>query len=193
MNVRSAELAAVTGRFQPFHVDHLSLVLHALEVADRVSVAITNPDHRSRRAEPSSPHRHLESANPFTYVERLRMITAALRHAGVPADRFEIVPFPLDDPTTWSSYVPVHALQVVRISSSWERDKADGLERHGHPVLRLQLSSQERVSASDIRAAIAGDQPWAHLVPQGVTEVLLRDGEAALRARCGRLVDSTRP
>lgn len=192
MSVRQAELAAVTGRFQPFHVDHLSLMLHALEVADQVSVAITNPDHRSRRAEPSSPHRHLESANPFTYVERLRMITAALLRAGVPFKRFDLVPFPLDEPRTWSSYVPIHALQVVRIFSPWERDKADALERHGFPVLRLRGSIEERVSASDIRAAIAMDRPWAHLVPQGVGEVLLRAGKDALRARCGDLIDGRR-
>ena len=177
-------VAAVTGRFQPFHVDHLSLVQHALGRAERISVAITNPDQRSLKAEPSSSHRHLDASNPFTYRERARAITAALLRDGVPAECFDVVPFPLDVPAVLASYVHPDALQVVRIFSAWERDKSDALEQYGYSVLRLQGSMESRVSASDIRRAIAEGQPWEHLVPPGVAEVLLEAGEDALRARC---------
>lgn len=185
-------VAAVTGRFQPFHVDHLALVRHALERFDRLCVAITNPDQRSQRAEPSSSHRHLETSNPFTYRERSRAITAALRRAEVPAERFDVVPFPLDAPSVLASYVPPDAIQVVRIFSEWERDKSDTLEGYGYTVLRLQGSIEDRVSASDIRSAIAEGRPWQHLVPPGIAEVLLEGGEAALRARCAGQVSGDR-
>ncbi len=178
----------VTGRFQPFHNDHLTLVLLALDRSDRVVVGITNPDRRSQLAQASSAHRHLDSANPFTYVERLRVVTAALLAAGVPADRFDVVPFPLDARCAWSSYADADALQVVRIFTSWEADKADALERNGYRLLRLTGSLSERISASDIRSCMAQGLPWEHLVPDGARAVLLALGHVELRRRCSCLV-----
>ena len=72
-------LACVTGRFQPVHADHVRLFRLALEAAGRLVVAVTNPDPGTYRAEPDSSHRHLPEANPFTYFERLELLTAALR------------------------------------------------------------------------------------------------------------------
>ncbi len=185
--------AVVTGRFQPFHNDHLTLVLLALDRADRVVVAITNPDRRSQLAQDSSAHRHLDSANPFTYVERLRMVTAALLTAGVPAARFDVVPFPLDAPCAWSSYADTNALQVVRIFTTWEADKADALERNGYRVLRLTGPLSGRISASDIRSCMAEGLPWKHLVPEGARAALLALGRDELRRRCGDIVAGAAP
>jgi cytidyltransferase-like protein len=181
-------VAVVTGRFQPFHNDHLNLVLLALDRADRVLVAITNPDRRSQLAQDSSAHRHLDSANPFTYVERLRIVTAALLAAGVPTARFDVVPFPLDAPCAWSSYADADALQVVRIFTAWEADKADSLERNGYRVLRLTGSLSGRMSASEIRRCIAEGLPWEHLVPDGARAALLALGLDELRRRCRDIV-----
>jgi len=178
----------VTGRFQPFHNDHLTLVLLALDRADRVVMAITNPDRRSQLEQDSSAHRHLDSANPFTYVERLRAVTAALLAAGVLPDRFDVVPFPLDAPCAWSSYADEGAVQVVRIFTAWEADKADALERHGYRVLRLAGSLSDRISASDIRRLMTEGRPWEHLVPDGAREALLGLGRDELGRRCGDLV-----
>jgi len=181
-------VAAVTGRFQPFHNDHLALVLLALDRANRIVVGITNPDRRSQLEQDSSAHRHLDSANPFTYIERLRVVTAALLAGGVPADRFDVVPFPLDAPCAWSSYADDDALQVVRIFTAWEADKADALERSGYRILRLTGSLSDRISASDIRRCMAEGLPWEHLVPDGAREALLGLGRDELRRRCGDLV-----
>lgn len=182
-------VAAVTGRFQPFHDDHLDLVLHGLGQADRVVVAITNPDRRSQVRQGSSAHRHLDSANPFTYLERVRVVTAALLAAQVPAHRFDVVPFPLDVPCVWASYVAPGTVQVVRVFTAWEADKADALEQHGYPVLRLTGSTEDRISASDVRSAMRAGLPWEHLVPDGAREALLALGRDQLRRRCGDLPD----
>ena len=175
---------AVTGRFQPFHLDHLELVTYALDRAERLLVGVTNPDARSLAPAAASSHRHLRSSNPFTYLERLRMIRAALNAAGVASTRYEIVPFPLDDPGVWRAYVPKGTMQLVRAFSAWERQKAAHLEAAGYPVILLQGDVEGRVSASDIRRAIARGEPWAHWVPAGVLEVLLAFGEETLRRRC---------
>jgi nicotinamide mononucleotide adenylyltransferase len=169
---RPAAELAVTGRFQPFHHDHLALVLELLTRAERVIVGITNPDDRSLQAVPTSSHRHRVEANPFGFLARKRMIEAALTRAGVPSDRYDVVPFPLDAPEVWSSYIPLGTTQVVRVYSEWESAKAAGLADGGYPVLELQGDLATRLSATDVRAAMREGRAWRHLVPDGAREVL---------------------
>jgi len=177
---------AVTGRFQPFHLDHLELVDFALARAPRVFIAITNPDRRSRVASPESAHRHLDSANPFSWLERLQMIEAALGAAEVARGRYVIVPFPIEAPATWTDYVPAGTTQLVRIYSDWEREKVRRLEAGGYPVIALGGDPGRRLSAGALRAAMArGDGGWSPQVPPGTREYLWRLGRRVLAARCG--------
>lgn len=176
---------AVTGRFQPFHVDHLALVVHALTLAEQVLICITNPDIRSLQPAPESEHRHLPGANPFTWFERLRFIEAALDHHGVAHRRYVITPFPLDAPLTWPAYVPAHTPQLVRVFSDWEREKTRRFAAADYPVIELQGDPAKRISASNIRAAMArGADDWRHDVPAGTLSVLDAMGADELRRRC---------
>ena len=168
-------LACVTGRFQPFHRDHLWLVAHAAALAEHVIVAITNPDPRSRLAHPDSDHRHLDASNPFGYRVRARMVTAALLDAGI--RDFDVVPFPLEAPQTWPSYVPLEALHLVRAYTPWERAKAGTLRDHGYEVLLLEGDLDSRITATQIRESIAcGRDEWRALVPDAVARTIDRIG-----------------
>ena len=167
-------MVAVTGRFQPFHNDHLELVLSAHATGESVTVGITNPDPRSLEPLVGSNHRHLLSANPLTYWERARLIRAALIEAGLPVTHFDVVPFPLDAIDVCSSYVPLETTQVVRVYAEWERQKVRRLETAGYPVKVLVGDQGRRVSGTDIRAAIVSNQPWNHWVPPAVFEELQR-------------------
>jgi nicotinamide mononucleotide adenylyltransferase len=176
---------AVTGRFQPFHIDHLWLVRHALERATRVVVGVTNPDARSLVEVASSTHRHLHEANPLGFLARKRMIEASLEHAGVARGRYDVVPFPLEAPGTWSSYIPLDVTQLIRVFSEWESAKAGALAAGGYPVVTLAGDHSSRVAATDVRAAIREGRPWQQLVPDGgrqVLEELLVTGAGSLRA-----------
>jgi nicotinamide-nucleotide adenylyltransferase len=180
----TSDRIAVTGRFQPFHVDHLELLEEALSRAAQVLICITNPDHRSLQPAAASAHRHLAAANPFSYFERLLFIEAALEHHGVAHRRYTITPFPLDEPSTWTAYVPAGTPQLVRIFSDWERDKSHRLAG-AYPVIELQGDARRRVSASDIRDAMArGDDGWRRLVPGGTRALLEAMGAPELRLRC---------
>lgn len=166
-------LAAVTGRFQPFHVEHLELVQRALGEFDRVVIGVTNPDSRSLQAHPNSAHRHKPEANPYTYWQRYRMITAALGECGL-VDRVEVVPFPLDEPSVWAQYIPLHAVQYVRVYTPWERSKVERLRDGGYEVRDVQPRSSKPLRASDIRASLAGDNDaaWQMLVPGSIVGML---------------------
>ncbi|MEO0998680.1 MAG: cytidyltransferase [Pseudomonadota bacterium] len=165
----AADSMAVTGRFQPFHRDHLDLVRYALTRRQRVVIGITNPDRRSLKPESDSRHRHLPGANPFSYFQRMTMIVAALDESGIARDRFRIVPFPLDCAEVWAGYIPLDATQLVRVYSGWEREKARKLRDGGYSVEVLHGDPATRISASDIRRAMQTSGSWQPLVPAAVS------------------------
>ena len=164
-------LACVTGRFQPVHVQHVELFEIALRDADRLVVAVTNPDHTARHAEPTSQHRHTAGANPFSYFERLRLLEAALDGAGI-RERASVVPFDLTRPRVWPEYVPLAARQFVRVYDAWEQEKADRLAAAGYPVTVLDGDPARRLAATAVRTALADGHGWECLVPPATVELL---------------------
>lgn len=163
--------ACVTGRFQPVHEQHLELIGMALTRAERAVVGVTNPDSSARRAEATSRHRHTSEANPFSYFERLTLLRAALRAEGW-EDRVMIVPFDLTRPACWPEYVPHDALQVVRVFSEWEREKARQLREAGYRVWEVAGDPASKVHATDIREAMARGGDWTTLVPAATVPLL---------------------
>lgn len=179
-------LFAVTGRFQPFHSDHLDLVLQAVDDGGSVIVGVTNPDARSRVRDSQSPHRHRDDANPFSYVERQAMIASSLSAAGLARTQFAIVPFPLDVPQVWHDYIPSHAVQLVRTFTKWEDKKVELLRAGGYEVRAIPGDQRSRISASDVRAAMVAGADWREHLPQGTVEVLSAIGDVELASRCAR-------
>ncbi len=181
----SISLAAVTGRFQPFHAGHLDLVRIALGEAERVIIGITNPDPGSWREHSDSAHRHRPEANPFTFYERMSMIDVVLAEEGIDS-RCEIVAFPLDRPDVWGHYIPLSAVQYVRAFSEWERSKADLLASGGYAVRLFDGDPAREVRASSIRAAVREGRldDVDDLLPRGVRSVLVHTdlSEAKVRA-----------
>ncbi|MEV0408899.1 adenylyltransferase/cytidyltransferase family protein [Actinoallomurus sp. NPDC050550] len=164
-------LACVTGRFQPVHNGHLELFAAAIAEHDLLIVAVTNPDPEFRALEDTAPHRHRDDANPFTYYERYRLLTAALRCQGL-AGRAAIVPFDLARPGCWANYVPLSATQFVRVFTTWERTKARRLSEGGYRVVALVGDPATKLSATTVRAALRTGQGWERYVPAGVADVL---------------------
>src|SRR5439155_1142186 len=138
-------------------------------------------------------HRHTDAANPFTYYERLRLLTAALAGAGL-ADRAVVVPFDLTRPDLWAQYVPRHARHYVRAYSAWEKDKAAQLEAGGYAVTVLDGDPSGKLDASAIRAAVLEALGAGIDVPLGtaVTHAALRtshvdrDGRVWITGRAAR-------
>jgi cytidyltransferase-like protein len=161
-------LAAVTGRFQPVHAQHLELFAHALAHHDELVVAVTNPDPQARRREPTSTHRHTDAANPFTYFERVRLLAAALADTGLSAT---VVPFDLTRPEVWAGYVPLDAHHYVRAYSAWEREKAEQLRAGGYTVTVLDGDPAVKLDATDIRRGF-DDGSWERLVPAATVPLL---------------------
>jgi cytidyltransferase-like protein len=174
--VAEESLVCVTGRFQPVHDDHLRLFQVALAAGDRLVVAVTNPDPDTRHAEPTSDHRHRAEANPFTYYERIELLTAALAAAdGLGAERaarVRIVPFDLGRPEHWSHYVPSHAVQYVGVYGPWEREKVARLVAGGYRTVEVHGDQRTRRTSSAIRSALRAGAGWEPLVPPATVQPL---------------------
>ena len=104
----------IHGRFQPFHNGHLEYLRGAAARCDEVFVGITNPDPERIKPEPADPLRHLPESNPYTYVERLLMVKAAARDAGIAPQRLHVTPFPVNEPELWPPYVPPGVAAVLK-------------------------------------------------------------------------------
>lgn len=170
MTLCTRGLAAVTGRFQPVHHQHLELFALALAEHDHLVVAVTNPDSGARAEAATSAHRHTDAANPFTYFERLRLLRAAFDGAGL-GDRTSVVPFDLTRPHLWPEYVPLGARQFVRAYSAWEKDKAGQLADGGYAVTVVDGDPAAKLDAAAIRARFA-DGTWEALVPPATLQIL---------------------
>src|SRR5438046_7308476 len=159
----------IHGRFQPFHTGHLEYLRGAAARSDHVFVGITNPDPRRIREEPSDPLRHLPESNPFTYVERLLMISAVAEDEGIPV---HVIPFPVNEPDLWPAYVPPAVTQYLRLFSEWGGAKLDRLREAGYEVVVLDEGAEKEISGRDVREALQSGADWESLVPVGVARVI---------------------
>ena len=142
-------------------------------------VGITNPDPTTILEDPASSHRHLPEANPYTFFERLLMVREVIAAEGIPATRAIIIPFPVNSPERWRSYLPHDVVHYVRVFSEWEQSKVDRLREHGYRVEILHPGIEKAVEASEVRRRMTAGEDWRLLVPPPVVHVIERLKETA--------------
>jgi len=160
----------IHGRFQPFHNGHLEYLTAAAARCRTLYVGITNPDRLRVRPEPDDPLRHLPESNPFTYIERLLMVSAAADEAG--AGPVTVIPFPVTEPELWDDYVPPGAVQYLRLFSPWGAAKLERFRARGYRTELLEAPGGKRVSGAEVREAMRTGGDWRRLVPQAVAQVI---------------------
>ena len=164
-------VACFTGRFQPFHNQHLEVLSALSHEFDRIIIGITNPDLENLSEHAASLHRHTDAANPFSYESRVQIIKASISELfeliGV---EIEIIPFDLTQPDSWT--VPAETVFALRIFSAWEASKLDLFTGQGFEVLELPAPAT-KLSASDIREALTtNDSTWhSHVAPGAVSTI----------------------
>ena len=164
-------VACFTGRFQPFHNQHLEVLSALSHEFDRIIVAITNPDLENLFEHAASQHRHTDAANPFSYESRVQIIEDSISElTDLNHVEIEIIPFDLTQPDSWT--VPAETVFVLRIFSVWEASKLDLFTGQGFEVLELPAPAT-KLSASDIREALtANDSTWhSHVIPEAVSTI----------------------
>lgn len=147
------------GRFQPFHIGHLSAVKFALSKVQNLWIGI------------GSSNKSNEKRNPFTADERKEMILSSLDTET--RNRTEIYYIPdTGDHEKWTynvdSIVPKY--DVVFSNDDFTISL---YKKRGITVIPVPLLEREMVSGTNIRQMIVEGKDWHGLVPQGTKNVLL--------------------
>jgi nicotinamide-nucleotide adenylyltransferase len=168
-----------TGRFQPFHKQHLEVVEAIRDDYAHVIIGITNPDLTKLSEHVESSHRHTDQSNPFDFETRREIVLASL---GDLTD-IEIIPLDLETPDSWQ--VPSETTFALRIFSPWELSKQVLFELNGYAT-QLIAPPENKLSASSIREQLAsGDISWQEQVCPGAFEQILTAWNNAVALRVG--------
>lgn len=140
------------GRFQPFHLGHLSAVSQALRQVDRLIIAIGSSQYGR------------EAHNPLTGQERKTLIAEALDEAGL-SMRCDLYLLPdIHDSDKWVSYAKKRLPAFDRVFVGDRGLVMELFERDKTPIVSLERELD--ISASKIRLAIKMNEPWQHYVSE---------------------------
>jgi cytidyltransferase-like protein len=166
----------VLGRFQPFHIGHLEYVAAAKARCERLVIGVTNPALAGSLQPSSDPKRSRRESNPFSYFTRSLVIEAALRGDGWTDGSFMIVPADIDDPATFTDFLPEPAQSqvFVTIYDAWGEEKLRRITDRDFAVeiLWRRTMSERATSGIEVRDLMRRGGQWQHLVPHGAVPVL---------------------
>lgn len=166
------KIGSIHGRFQPFHNEHLDYALAALELCDYLWIGITQYDIEELKKCQASPVRSSLTANPLTYIERVKIISDALKDADVDASKFGFIPFPIDEPDKLYQFVSQNTVCYTTIREEWNRAKINRLVDAGfHVHVLWENLGDKSVSSTLIREYLSKDDPrWMAMVQPSTIE-----------------------
>lgn len=145
------------GRFQPYHLGHQQVLEQISQEADEIVIGI------------GSAQLSHTASDPFTSGERVMMITRSLKHLGK-----VLYAIPIEDirrNAVWVSHVRsmtphfdvayTNNPYVIRL-----------FEESGVKVKKSPLYQREKFSGTEIRRRMLSNEPWEHLVPIAVVNVI---------------------
>lgn len=148
------------GRFQPFHLGHLSAIKEVLKEIDELVVVIG-----------SAQYSH-NFNNPFTAGERLVMVRKALEESGVDSGKVWIVPVPdVHLHMMWVSSVEGYTPHFDVVYSNEPLTRRLFMEA-GYQVKPIRFFDRKDYSSTEIREKIVKDENWEKLVPKSVRTLI---------------------
>jgi nicotinamide-nucleotide adenylyltransferase len=144
------------GRFQPFHMGHLSAIKEVLKEVEELVIVIG-----------SAQYSH-NFNNPFTAGERLVMVRTALEESGVDSKRVWIVPVPdVHLHMMWVSSVEGYTPHFNVVYSNEPLTRRLFMES-GYKVKPIRFFERKEYSSTEIREKMVKGQNWERLVPKSV-------------------------
>jgi nicotinamide-nucleotide adenylyltransferase len=152
------------GRFQPFHLGHLSAVKQALMQVDFLIIGIGSAQYSNT------------SDNPFTAEEREKMIRAALLENEISEDQFRIIPIPdIHDNPKWPAHVQglVGDFEVVFVG---EENLAKELFETYTDIPVKIVKKEINICATDIRKMIKERGDFSKYISNSTKEFIKEAG-----------------
>ena len=148
------------GRFQPFHNGHLYAVNYILKRESGIMIAVG-----------SCMNSH-ESENPFTFGERLLMISTTLDQARIPRKTWYAVGIP--DTDFHLSWVPMVKALSLPFSTVYSNDPMTKtlFKEASYKIRGIPFLDKQRYSGTEIRRRMSLGEKWQDLVPKGTLEII---------------------
>jgi nicotinamide-nucleotide adenylyltransferase len=158
------------GRFQPFHLGHLSAIKEVLKEAEELVIVIG-----------SAQYSH-NATNPFTAGERLVMIRRALQEAKMDESRVWVVPVPdVHLHMLWVSALEGYTPRFNVVYSNEPLTRRLFVEA-GYKVKGIRFFERKMYASTIIREKMLKDETWTMLVPKSVSDFIAEiDGVNRLR------------
>ena len=147
------------GRFQPFHLGHLSAIQFALSKVDKLWIGL------------GSSNKPIEKDNPFTATERKEMILSSIDSSMKKKISIYFIP-DVDNHVRWIEKIDTIVPSFDIVFSN------DDLTKHLYAkrstkISSIPFSNREILSGTRIRDLIVSDQKWDDLVPNGTKNFLI--------------------
>ena len=148
------------GRFQPFHLGHLSAVRYALKRAKQIYILV------------GSSQKSHEPMNPFTAGERILMIRSALKWEKIDPSRYLIMPVPdAVGHSVWTAFID-QLVPSYDIVFSNDPLTIQLFREKEVPTAETPLFDRPKFSATEVRRRIAVGESWEELVPKPVVPLI---------------------
>ncbi len=148
------------GRFQPFHLGHLSIVKRALKEVDHLIIGI------------GSAQYSCQERNPFNAKERKKIIEISLKEAHLEQNLYTIIEIDdINNEGEWTQHVK-NLTPPFEIIFTGDYGIVKELFKK-HTNLPVKVFEEEiKVRATSIRKKIANNTNWQALVSTGAAEYL---------------------
>ena len=165
-----AKRGLFVGRFQPFHLGHLSAIKDILKEVEELVIVIGGAQYSHN------------INNPFTAGERLIMVRKALEEAGMDYSRVWVVPVPdVHLHMMWVSAVEGYTPPFDVVYSNEPLTRRLFIEA-GYKVKAIRFHERKLYSSTEIRERMLRGENWEKLVPKGVAAFIKKiDGVNRLR------------
>ena len=148
------------GRFQPMHLGHLKAIQYILGEVDEVVIVV------------GSTQISHELNNPFTVGERISMIRRALEEAGIPPNRYWIIPVPdAGMHMVWVAQVVGYCPEFSVAYTNEPLTRRLFIEA-GYEVRPIPYFNRGVYSATEVRRRMLNDENWEELVPPAVAKFI---------------------
>lgn len=146
------------GRFQPFHLGHLTALRFALSKVDKLWIGL------------GSSNKPLQKNNPFSAEERKEMILSSIDESMKQRIQIYFIP-DLENHIKWIELIDTLVPKFDIVFTN------DELTRHLYSkrdvqVLPIPFVKRDILSGTNIRAMIISDQAWEDFVPEGTKNFL---------------------
>ena len=173
-------LGVVHGRFQPPHLGHVRYLLAAFARTERVVIGIATPRICSEEEAARTGYPCTAALNPFSYEDRMGMISTALDEAGIARERYSFVDFPSNyEESSLARIVPKDAVFLMSVTSGGDKGKIAHLASLGYATeIVIEIpESEEREHAGGVRESVrAGTDAWRALVPKSIASYMESHG-----------------